>query len=58
MHHPTDKIAHMAFSILVMQHWLEQEIAQWIHHEGSSQWPIAKDLVITSLYNEYGCCLF
>ena len=48
----------MAFSILVMQHWLEQEIAQWVHHEGSIQWPIAKDLVITSLYNEYGCCLF
>ena len=21
----------------VMEHWLEQEIAQWVHHEGSIQ---------------------
>ena len=35
MHHPTDKIAHTtAFVTPVMEHWLEREIAQWVHHEG------------------------
>ena len=24
----------MAFVTPVMEHWLEQEIAQWVHHEG------------------------
>ena len=36
MHHPTDRIAHTAFVILVVELWLEQEIAQWVdpsHHE-------------------------
>ena len=23
-----------AFVMLVVEHWLEQEIAQWVHHEG------------------------
>ena len=33
MHHPTDRIAHtIAIVIPVMEHWLEQEIAQWVHH--------------------------
>ena len=33
MHHPTDRIAHtMAFVTPVVEHWLEQEIAQWVHH--------------------------
>ena len=27
MHHPTDRIAHTP----VMEHWLEREIAQWVH---------------------------
>ena len=41
MHHPTDRIAHtMAFVTPVMEHWLEREIAQWVHHEGSIQQPI------------------
>ena len=32
MHHPTDRIAYtMAFVIPVMEHWLEREIAQWVH---------------------------
>ena len=32
MHHPTDRIIHtMAFVIPVVEHWLEQEIAQWVH---------------------------
>ena len=38
MLHPIDRIADtMAFVILVMEHWLEREIAQWVHHEGSIQ---------------------
>ena len=42
MHHPTDRIAHTtAFVIPVMGHWLEREIAQWVHHEGSIRRPIA-----------------
>ena len=32
MHHPTDRIAHTtAFVTPVVEHWLEQEIAQWDH---------------------------
>ena len=32
MHHPTDRIVHTtAFVIPVMEHWLEREIAQWVH---------------------------
>ena len=32
MHHPTDRIAHTtAFIIPVVEHWLEREIAQWVH---------------------------
>ena len=32
MHHPTDRIAHItAFVTPVVEHWLEQEIAQWVH---------------------------
>ena len=31
----------MAFVTPVMEHWLEREIAQWVHHEGSIQRPIA-----------------
>ena len=31
-HHPTDRIAHtMAFVTPVVEHWLEWEIAQWVH---------------------------
>ena len=30
----------MAFVIPVVEHWLEQEIAQWVYHEGSIQRPI------------------
>ena len=36
MHHPTDMIAHTtAFGTPVVEHWLEREIAQWVHHGGS-----------------------
>ena len=32
MHHPTDRIAHTtAFVTPVVVHWLEREIAQWVH---------------------------
>ena len=34
MHHPTDRIIHTtAFVTPVMEHWLEREIAQWVHQE-------------------------
>ena len=33
---PTDRITHTAaFATPVVEHWLEREIAQWVHHEGS-----------------------
>ena len=36
MHHPTDRIAHTtAFGTPVVEHWVDREIAQWVHHEGS-----------------------
>ena len=36
MYHPKDRIAHTtAFVTSDVEHWLEQEIAQWVHHEGS-----------------------
>ena len=32
MHNPTDMITHtMAFVTPVMEHWLEREMAQWVH---------------------------
>ena len=32
MHHPTDRIAHTtAFVTPVVEHWLERDIAQWVH---------------------------
>ena len=32
MHHPTDRITHTtAFVTPVVEHWLEQDIAQWVH---------------------------
>ena len=35
IHHHTDRITHTtAFVIPVMEHWMEREIAQWVHHEG------------------------
>ena len=43
MHHPTDRITHTtAFVTTVVEHWLEREIAQWVHHEGSIRRPIAR----------------
>ena len=35
MHHLTDRTAHItAFVTPIMEHWLERDIAQWVHHEG------------------------
>ena len=32
MHNPIDRIAHTtAFDTPVVEHWLEREIAQWVH---------------------------
>ena len=32
MHHPTVRITHTtAFVTLVVENWLEREIAQWVH---------------------------
>ena len=37
-----DRITHtMAFVTPVVEHWLEREIAQWVHHERSIRRPIA-----------------
>ena len=42
MHHPTDRITHItADATSVVEHWLEREIAQWVHHEESIRRPIA-----------------
>ena len=42
MHHPTDRISHTtAFVTPFVEHWLEREIAQWVHHEGSIRQHIA-----------------
>ena len=33
MHHPPDRITHTtAFVTPVVEHWLEREMAQWVHH--------------------------
>ena len=38
MHNPTDRITHTtAFDTPVVEHWLEREIAEWVHHSGSIQ---------------------
>ena len=31
MHHPTDRIAHTTTFVKPVVHWLEREIAQWVH---------------------------
>ena len=31
---------HSHFSSRVVEHWLEREITQWVHHERSIRWPI------------------
>ena len=42
MHYPTDMITHTtAFVTPVVEHCMEREIAQWVHHEESIRRPIA-----------------
>ena len=42
MHHPTNRIIHTTpFVTPVVEHWLEREIAQSVHHEGLIRRPIA-----------------
>ena len=49
MHHPTDRIAHTtAFVIPVVELWLESEIAQWVHHEGSIYREIGESICFSS----------
>ena len=49
MHHPTDRIAHTtAFVAPVVEHWLERELAQWVHHGGSIRRPIVPFYFICS----------
>ena len=41
MDHPTDSIIPTnAIVTPVMEHWLEREIGQWVHHEGLIRQPI------------------
>ena len=56
MHHPTDRIVHItAFVTPVVDHWLGQEIAQWVHHEGSIERAVAPlDNVLTRKLLERG----
>ena len=43
MHHRTDKLTHTtAFVTPVVEHWLEREIAQLVHHEGSTHRTMSK----------------
>ena len=42
MHYPTYRIIHtMGFVTPVVEHWLEREIVQWVHHEELIRQPIA-----------------
>ena len=35
MHNPTERVAHTTtFVTLVVEHWMEWDIAQWVHNEG------------------------
>ena len=45
MHHP--------FDTPIMEHWLEWEIAQWVHEEGLIRWPITTwaDALPQNYYN-------
>ena len=41
MHHPIDRITHnTAFVTPVVEQWLEREVVEWVHHEGSIRRPI------------------
>ena len=40
----------------VIEHWLKQEIAQWVHHEGSIRRPIAPQTDTTMELYLTACC--
>ena len=43
MRHPADRIAHTtAFVAPDVEHWLEQDIAQWVHHERPIRQPTSE----------------
>ena len=48
MHHPTERIPHATHSLdnPVVEQWLEWEIAQWVHHEGSIQQSLDYDRML------------
>ena len=53
MRHHTDRIAYTtAFVTPVIEHWLEREIAQWVHHEGSIRRPITPWALTTELHKK------
>ena len=72
MHHPTDRITHTtAFVTPVVEHWLEREIAQWVHpmkdrsddpshHERTLYlWATSRSLIEKRAYEvaaTYFCC--
>ena len=62
MHHPTDRIAHTtAFVTPVVEHWLEREIAQWVHPmKDRSDDP--SHMFLVCMYRPYYlfhvCCIF
>ena len=48
IHYPIDRIAHtMTFVIPVVEHWLEQEIAHYVHQAGSIQ--LMKEVIFDSM---------
>ena len=59
MYHFTDRIAYTtAFVTPVVEHQLEQEIAQWVHHEASTYRTMSgystTELHLTPRLNDYG----
>ena len=53
MQHHTNRITQItAFVTPVVRHWLEREIAQWVHHKGSIRRPTAPwaDTLTTELH--------
>ena len=50
MHHPRDVITHTtAFVTPVVEQWLEREIAQLVHHEGSIRQPTVRANALTTV---------
>ena len=57
MHHSIDRIAcAMAFVTPVVEHWLEWEIAQWVHHDGLIRWVDALQLSYILLHVRVCVC--